>query len=404
MRKIIISVLNIALLMSIFSCGLKLKENKVLVDKKADFTKKDVRKMVDYVHDRYRSDYTALPSKETLDWQKANVAMMYVHAYEILGDTKYLEWASDAMYVEFNLSDDQCWGANALLELKRYNIQPVSKPYTDDKGIIHNVDYSYQNIFDYTLSTLNGTAPAPYTGFYNSPNNGGNGEICWNKEFATCNSCTMGAAIILGYTMTEKSVNGKKPKEFASTWLGVQKESLLDTSKGKVYDYQRLSNKRKDGANYSYNYGTVLGALGLATMEDTTRHADAPQLADTVANYVMTTMTDSYGVLYSPNVRSWDRNACAFNGIFMHFVPYYLFSDSASATKIKMKAYINNCSSVIWKQVKENLKKDSKDYGVSYSWGKLHDTESTNCMTTVSAVECLLTSIQIKYNKKPFGY
>lgn len=367
-------------------------------------TKNDVRKVIDYIHNTYRSDYTALPSEETLDWQKACVAMMYIHAYEILGDAKYLKWASDAMYVEFNISDDQCWGANALVELQRHNVKAVSKPFTDCEKNIYNVDYSYQNIFDLTLSTANGTSPAPYTGFYDSPNNGGKGGICWNKEYATYNSCTIGPAIILGYTMPEISVNGKKTKEFASKWLDAQKQYLLDSSKGKIYDYYRLSNNAKDGADYSYNYGTVLGALGLASMKDLDKHKDAPHLGDAVANYVMTSMTDKYGMLYSPSVRSLDANSYAFNGIFMHFVPYYLFSDFTSANKTKLKEYINNCSNGIWKQIKTNLNKNKNDYSISYSWGESHNSNSSNCMTTVSGVECLLTSIQIKENKKPFGY
>jgi len=88
----------------------------------ADISKKDVRNMVDYIHEHYRDDYTSFGNSKILDWQKAVVSMMFVHAYEVLGDAKYLDWANDALYVEYNLSDDQCWGANALVELNQHGI------------------------------------------------------------------------------------------------------------------------------------------------------------------------------------------------------------------------------------------------------------------------------------------
>lgn len=367
------------------------------------YNKNDLRKVIHYIHQAYRSDYTSTHNQQTLDWQKASVAMMYIHAYELLGDAQYLKWASDALYVEFNISDDQCWGANALLELNRHGAKAVSQPYTNDVGKTFKPAYSYQDIFDFGLTTKNGTAPAPYTGFYDDPASGGAGGVCWNKAFTSYNTCTLGQAIVLAYLMPEHLINGKSPKKFASLWMSLQNELLLDAASGKVYDNYQLPSKSKNSGNYSYNNGTVLAALGLAWMKDSTRHADAPALADKLVDYVLSVMT-SNGALYSPDADFGNRNAHAFNGIFMHFIPYYLFSDLPSNNKSKLKTYTQNCASMVWKQIQNNQKQHPGNYGVSYSWADAYLESQTNCMTSVSGAECLLTSFQIAQCKKPVEY
>ena len=367
------------------------------------YSKNDLRKVIRYIHQTYRSDYTSTHNQQTLDWQKASVAMMYVHAYELLGDAQYLKWASDALYVEFNISDDQCWGANALLELSRHGVKAVPQPYTNDAGKTFKPAYSYQDIFDLGLTTQNGTAPAPYTGFYDAPESGGAGGICWSKAFTSYNTCTLGQAIVLAYLMPEQSVNGKSPREFASLWMNLQNELLLDAASGKVYDNYQLPAKSKNSGNYSYNNGTVLAALGLAWMKDSARHADAPALADKLVDYVLSVMTRD-GALYSPDADFSNRNAHAFNGIFMHFLPYYLFADLPSRNKAKLKAYTQGCASIVWKQIMDNQKLHPGNYGVSYSWTEAYSEAQTNCMTSVSGAECLLTSYQIAHSKKPVVY
>ena len=367
------------------------------------YSKSDLRKVIDYIHQTYRSDYTSTHNQQTLDWQKASVTMMYIHAYELLGDAKYLKWASDALYVEFNISDDQCWGANAVLELNRHGLKAISKPYTNDAGKTFSIPYSYQDIFDLGLTTKNGTAPAPYTGFYDDPTNGGLGGICWNKAFTSYNTCTLGQAIVLAYLMPDKLVKGKSPKAFASTWMDLQRDVLLDATSGKVYDNYQLPAKSKNQGSYTYNNGTVLAALGLAWMKDSLRHTDAPALADKLVDYILSEMSRN-GVLYSPDADFSNQNAHAFNGIFMHFLPYYLFSDIPSKNKSKLKTYTNMCASMVWKQIQDNQKLNPNNYGISYSWADIYKKEQTNCMTSVSGAECLLTSFQIKQNKKPVAF
>lgn len=369
-----------------------------------NYTKKDVAKVVDYIHRTYRDDYTSLPSKQTLDWQKACVAMMFVHAYEVLGNKKYLDWAEEAAYVAFDFSDDQCWGANAILELNRHNVQVSSKPYTDyNDGQIYNEVYSYQTIFDKVLTTPSGTAPSPYFGFLDSSTSGFGG-IFWNKEKVAYHSCTMGQAIVLAYLIPEISINGKSPKDFASGWMDIQQKYLIDQDSGRVFDSYRLTSKKKNLADFTYNYGTTLAALGLAWNKDKARQPHSGAIADAIVNYIITQMTNEYGVLYNPNAVDLSKDSIAFNGVFMHFVPYYLFSEIPSANKNKLKEYINNCALAVWKQNDKNPNKKNDNYGISYSWGRPYDENTANCMTTVSGVECLLTNIQIKENKNPYLY
>jgi hypothetical protein len=108
-------------------------------------------------------------------------------------------------------------------------------------------------------------------------------------------------------------------------------------------------------------------------------------------------------VLYSPSADFRNNNAHAFNGIFMHFVPFYLFSDCPAHSKNQLKDFIGNCAVAVWKQTEEK-KNQGNQYAVSYSWGKPFNAAETNCMTTVSAAECLLTYLQLKENILPFDY
>ena len=366
---------------------------------KQEIPRSEITKVVDYVHENYREDYTALHGGKTLDWQKAIVAMMFVHAYEVLGDEKYLDWANDALYVEYNISDDQCWGANAILELNRHGIKPSPKPYIDGTGNSFQTKYSYEEIFEYGLTTEKGKAPAPFTGFYDNPEAGGKGGIFWNREFATYNTCTMGQAIVLAYLMPEKRINGNLTKEYASEWLNLQCDLLLDPKSGLVYDNYRLRSGDRNRGNYSYNNGTVLAALGLGWAKDSVRHRNAPEIAEKLVDYVVENMSKN-GVLYSPSADFRNNNAHAFNGIFMHFIPYYLFSTLPSSNKVKMKKYIENCATSVWKQIENNRAHFPNDYSVSYLWNEEHQTATANCMTTVSGAECLLTWLQIEEKSK----
>jgi len=367
-----------------------------------DKSKKEVRNMVDYIHNHYRDDYTSFGNSKILDWQKAVVSMMFVHAYEVLGDAKYLDWANDALYVEYNLSDDQCWGANALVELNQHGIKPTPGNYKDESGTSFTMNYSYQDIFNYGLTTAPKTAPAPYFGYYDDPVNGGQRGVFWNRQCSSYNTCTLGQAIILAFRMPEKEINGKSPQEFASTWLGLQNDLLIDKNSGLIFDNYQLGSKQSNKGNYAYNNGIVLGALGLARQKASDQRTNVPDIAAKVVNFVTTGMAES-GVLYSPSADFRNNNAHAFNGIFMHFVPFYLFSDCPANSKNQMKAFIGNCAAAVWKQIDE--KKNQHDqYSVSYSWGKPFNASETNCMTTVSGAECLLTYLQLKENILPFDY
>ncbi len=368
-----------------------------------DINPTEVKLMIDYIHDHYRDDYTSFGNSKILDWQKANVSMMFVHAHEVLGDRKYLDWANDALYVEYNLSDDQCWGANAVLELNIHGIKPGDRKYKAESGKSYLMNYSYQDIFDYGLSTSHKTAPAPYFGFYDAPEMNGKRGIFWNRDLSSYNSCTLGQAIILAYRIPEKEINKKSPYEFASAWLDLQCKLLIDQSSGLIYDNYQLGSKDQNKGNYSYNNGIVLGALGLAIQKDKEKHADAPEIADKVVDFVINHMTEN-GVLYSPSAEFRNNNAHAFNGIFMHFVPFYLFSNDPADAKNEMKTFIAKCASSVWKQINESGKNQENRFAVSYSWGKSFNSEETNCMTTVSGAECLLTYLQVKNNILPFDY
>jgi hypothetical protein len=352
-----------------------------------DISKRDVRNMVDYIHDHYRDDYTSFGNSKILDWQKAVVSMMFVHAYEVLGDAKYLDWANDALYVEYNLSDDQCWGANALLELNQHGIKPPAKEYKDEAGKSYLMNYSYQDIFNYGLATAPKAAPAPYFGYYDDPANGGQRGVFWNRQCSSYNTCTLGQAIILAFRMPEKEINGKSPHEFASTWLRLQNDLLIDQNSGLIFDNYQLGSKQRNKGNYAYNNGLVLGALGLAYQKAPYQYPNVPDIAAKVVNFVTTGMAEN-GVLYSPSADFRNNNAHAFNGIFMHFVSFYLFSDCPATSKNQMIIFIGNCASVVWRQISEKTNQPDQ-YSVSYS---------------VSGAECLLTFLQLKEKILPFDY
>lgn len=368
-----------------------------------DIKPSDVKQMIEFIHDKYRDDYTSFGNSKILDWQKANVSMLFVHAFEVLGDKKYLDWANDALYVEYNLSDDQCWGANALLELNQHGIKPANREYKSDSGESYMMNYSYQDIFDFGLTTSPKTAPAPYFGFYDAPEMNGKRGIFWNRDKSSYNSCTMGQAIILAYRIPEKQISNKSPHEFASTWLDLQCDLLIDPTSGLIYDNYQLRSKDQNRGNYSYNNGIVLGALGLAIQKDLASHPDAPKTADKVADFVVNHMTEN-GVLHSPSADFRNNNAHAFNGIFMHFVPFYLFAKGQSKEKNEMKEFITKCAASVWKQVQETGKNQENKYAVSFLWGKSFNPAETDCMTTVSGAECLLTYLQLHNNILPLDY
>ncbi|MFY9151516.1 MAG: glycoside hydrolase family 76 protein [Prolixibacteraceae bacterium] len=376
---------------------------KKVLAQKPDIKSDEVKLMIDFIYDHYRDDYKSFGNSKILDWQKANVSMMFVHAYEVLGDKKYLEWANDALYVEYNLSDDQCWGANALVELHQHGIKPADQNYKAESGESYLMNYSYQDIFDFGLTTAPKKAPAPYFGFYDAPEINGQRGIFWNRDLSSYNSCTMGQAIILAYRIPEKKINKKSPHEFASTWLDLQTKLLIDHSSGLIYDNYQLRNKSQNRGNYSYNNGIVLGALGLAIQKDLAKHADAPEIADKVAGFVVNQMTEN-GVLYSPSADFRNNNAHAFNGIFMHFVPFYLFAKGESKEKNELKEFIAKCAASVWNQINESGKNQENRFTVSYSWGKPFNPAETNCMTTVSGAECILTYLQLKKNILPVDY
>lgn len=363
---------------------------------------KEVRKMVDYIHDNYRDDYTSFGNTKILDWQKAIVCMMYVHAYEVLGDKKYLDWTNNALYVEYNLSDDQCWGANALVELNQHGIKTAPLEYKNEEGKSFLMNYSYQDIFDFGLTTAPKTAPDPYFGYYDAPESGGQRGVYWNRQCSSYNTCTLGQSIILAFRMPEKEVNGKSPLEFGSTWLKLQNDLLIDQSTGLIFDNYQLKSKQSNRGNYSYNNGIVLGALGLARQKAATKHPNIDQTSSKVVDFVVNSMTEN-GVLCSPSADYRNNNAHAFNGIFMHFMPFFLFSDCPINARNQMKSFINECAQSVWKQIEEKQNQDNQ-YAVSFYWGKPFNASETNCMTTVSGAECLLTYLQMKQNQAPFDY
>lgn len=363
---------------------------------------KEVQKMVDYIHDHYRDDYTSFGNSKILDWQKAVVSMMFVHAYEVLGDAKYLDWANDALYVEYNLSDDQCWGANAVLELNQHGIKTAPREYKNEEGKSFTMNYSYQDIFNYGLTTAPKVAPDPYFGYYDDPAKGGQRGVFWNRQCSSYNTCTLGQSIILAFLMPEKEVNGKSPAEFASTWMNLQNNLLINQSTGLIFDNYQLKSKQSNKGNYSYNNGIVLGALGLARQKAAAQHPYLDQTSSKVVDFVVKSMNEN-GSLYSPSADFRNNNAHAFNGIFMHFVPFYIFSDCPTDARSRMKSFISGCASAVWKQV-EQKKNQENLYAVSFSWGKAFNASETNCMTTVSGAECLLTYLQIRQNQLPFDY
>ncbi len=375
---------------------------KVSVAQTSDISAKEVRKMVDYIHENYRDDYTSFGNTKILDWQKAVVSMMFVHAYEVLGDAKYLDWANDALYVEYNLSDDQCWGANAVLELNQHGIKTAPREYKNEEGKSFTMNYSYQDIFNYGLTTAPKVAPDPYFGYYDAPGNGGQRGVYWNRQCSSYNTCTLGQSIILAFRIPEKEVNGKSPLEFASTWMNLQNDLLIDQSTGLIFDNYQLRSKQSNKGNYSYNNGIVLGALGLARQKAANQHPYIDKISSKVVDFVVNHMSEN-GALYSPSADFRNNNAHAFNGIFMHFVPFYIFSDCPTDAKNQMKSFISGCASAIWKQVEEK-KNQENQYAVSFYWGKSFNAAETNCMTTVSGAECLLTYLQMVQNKLPVDY
>jgi hypothetical protein len=168
------------------------------------------------------------------------------------------------------------------------------------------------------------------------------------------------------------------------------------------FDNYQLRSKQSNKGNYSYNNGIVLGALGLARQKAANQHPYIDKISSKVVDFVVNHMSEN-GALYSPSADFRNNNAHAFNGIFMHFVPFYIFSDCPTDAKNQMKSFISGCASAIWKQVEEK-KNQENQYAVSFSWGKSFNASETNCMTTVSGAECLLTYLQTKQNRLPIDY
>ncbi len=364
----------------------------------SDFNKSDVKKVVEYIHDHYREDYKSFGNTKILDWQKAVVSMMFVHAFEVLGERKYLGWAK-----EYNLSDDQCWSANALLELNLHGVQQLSGEYKAESGKVYDMKYSYQDIFDYGLTTSHKTSTEPYFGYYDDPADNGQGGIFWNRNFSSYNTCTLGQAIVLAYRMPENEINSKSPEAFANTWLHLQNNLLIDQNSGLIYDNYQLKSRQSNKGNYSYNNGIVLGAIGMASKKTPSQFPDLDKTASKVVDFVVNHMAEN-GVLYSPSADFRNNNAHAFNGIFMHFVPYFIFSECPNAAKSKLSDFIHQCAKAVWNQIGEKSADPENDFRISYSWGKPFNAAETNCMTTVSGAECLLTFLQIQENKLPFDY
>jgi hypothetical protein len=360
-------------------------------------TKEDAKEAVDQLHERYLQDYTSSGNKKILDWQKSVVSMMFVHAHEVLGEPKYLEWAREALYVEYNLSDDQCWGANAVLELNLHQIQMTAKKHKDPTGKEIEVTDSYQDIFDHALTTSPQSAPPFFYGYYDDPKAHGRGGIFWNRDHNSYNTCTLAQASILAFRMPDKEINGKHPREIASTWLDLQCDLLIEKDTGFVFDNYKLGSEKRYRGRYSYNNGTVLAALGLASKKAKERHPGINEVSGKVMNFVMTDMAAD-GVLYSPSADFGNSNAHAFNGVFMHFAPLFFFSDVPEDAKKQMEILVDRSASAIRRQMSTNRAP------ISYSWSKPFNQEEANCMTTVSGLECLLTYLQIKNKILPIDY
>lgn len=388
MRNLCTAILSLSLLLHAQSSALG--EPLIL-------TKEDAREAVDYVHERYLDDYTSFGNKKILDWQKAVVSMMFVHAYEILGNARYLKWAKEALYVEYNLSDDQCWGANAVLELDLHQVQMTAKKHKDPMGREIEVTDSYEDIFDHALTTSAESAPPFFYGYYDDPKTQGKGGIFWSRDHNSYNTCTLAQASILAFRMPHKEINQKSPREIASTWLDLQCDLLIEKDTGLVFDNYKLENGDRYRGGYSYNNGTVLGALGLGNKKAKERHPGINEVSQKVMNFVMTGMTVD-GVLYSPAADYGNSNAHAFNGVFMHFAPLFFFSDAPEDAKKQMEALVDRSAIAIRKQMASNRTP------ISYSWGKPFDEADANCMTTVSGIECLITYLQIKNKILPIDY
>lgn len=360
-------------------------------------TKEDAKEAVDQVRERYLQDYTSSGNKKILDWQKSIVSMMFVHAYEVLGELKYLEWAKEALYVEYNLSDDQCWGANAVLELNLHQVQMTAKKHKDPTGREIEVTDSYQDIFDHALTTSPQSAPPFFYGYYDDPKSHGKGGIFWNRDHNSYNTCTLAQACVLAFRMPDKEINRKSPREIASTWLDLQCDLLIEKDTGLVFDNYKLRSKERYNGRYSYNNGTVLAALGLANKKAKGRHPGINEVSEKVMDFVMTDMTEN-GILYSPSADFGNSNAHAFNGIFMHLAPLFFFSDAPEDARNKMESLVDRSAFAIRKQMATNRAP------ISYSWGKPFNEAEANCMTTVSGIECLLTYLQIKNKILPIDY
>jgi hypothetical protein len=388
MKKLAIAVLTL--------CPSLLVQSQTLAEPLI-LTKEDAKKEVEYVHDRYFQDYTSSGNKKILDWQKSVVSMMFVHAYEVLGEAAYLRWAEEALYVDYNLSDDQCWGANAVLELNLHQVRLSSKKHTDPTGREIEVTDSYQDIFDHALTTSPQSAPPFFYGYYDDPKTGGKGGIFWNRDHKSYNTCTLAQATILAFRMPDQEINKKHPREIASNWLDLQCDLLIEKDTGLVFDNYKLGNKARYRGGYSYNNGTVLAALGLASKKAKERHPGINEVSSKVMNFVMTDMADD-GVLRSPAADFSNSNAHAFNGIFMHFAPLFYFSDAPENARKQMEILVTRSATAIRKQMTSNWTP------ISYYWGKPFNEAESNCMTTVSGIEGLLTYLQIKNKMLPIDY
>jgi hypothetical protein len=365
-----------------------------------NYTENDVKNAVKYVHDRFGENY--VNKKGIQPWQIACVSMMFTHAYEILKDPNYLAWAKNALYVDYGISDDQCWGANAILELNRNNVEANPEDFGGDKPLNNR----YQDIFDKTLTTEKGEAEQPYNGFYCTEHKG----IYWDKKYNSFNTCTMGQAICLAYNILNSGIleiNNKQVGDFGKEWLErVLINSLIDEETGRVYDNCGYDLQPRTGGEkqFTYNNGTSIAALALAAKYakyNPKKVHSYGNLADKCMNYVMNKMLRS-GALCSPDAETFENFAAdrhAFNGIFMHFIPYYLLSDDIPFTETRNIAieWIKTQANLVWGNILKIQKFKNQDciYDVSYNWEDPSDYGQGNfdCMTTVSGIECLLTGI-----------
>jgi len=421
----------------VFSQTNNLKETQQVNESTLNFNDEDIRSAVDFIWAEYYSNNLnesgAINAdlEKKLSWRGSVAAMMFTHAYEVLGDLKYLRYAEQAYLVAYEkMSDDLAWAANSALEIlnnlntapieykslreKEYYIKDISDIYFSVTMPLGGSVSGQTKLYDtfsisYEIKDSNKQkSPKRYSAMMWST------DPTWGVNDPQFNSCSLGQSVVLSSLMAKNEIfDTYQPEIHASEWLKTQLDHLVNHQVGIVYDHIKLipddtknNNffyKTLDTREFTYNTATVLAALGLQDNQQSSSglvSGERLQLYVNILNRIKEQFTkDMILTEYDTNPEfnqgeTYGGDHAAFKGVFMHFLPYFYFSKTLKSERLKnlqddYKFLVSKSANVVWNQLQNH------NFTASYDWSSFDPTQ-TNSITTISAVESLITAWQFQ--------